>query len=65
MSRPERHRGQGVAGLSELARLLSQRDWAVLTAVADHRFCTTRQVELCSFTPTPRLLLLPAAAAGC
>jgi len=49
MSRPERHRGQGVAGLSELAWLLSQRDWAVLTAVADHRFCTTRQVELLLF----------------
>jgi hypothetical protein len=45
MSRPERRRGRGAAGLSELAGLLSQRDQAVLQAIAEHRFFTTKQVE--------------------
>lgn len=45
MSRPERRRGRGAAGLSELAGLLSERDQAVLEAIAEHRFCTTKQVE--------------------
>ena len=33
MSRPERRRGRGAAGLSELARLLSERDLAVLDLI--------------------------------
>ena len=45
MSRPERRRGRGAAGLSELAGLLSERDQAVLEAIAEHRFFTTKQVE--------------------
>ena len=45
MSRPERRRGRGAAGLSELAGLLSERDHVVLQAIAEHRFFTTRQVE--------------------
>lgn len=49
MSRPERRRGRGAAGLIDLAGLLSHRDWAVLAAVAEHRFFTTRQVELLLF----------------
>jgi len=49
MSRPERRRGRGAAGLSELARLLSERDLAVLDALADHRFLTTRQLQAFSF----------------
>jgi hypothetical protein len=49
MSHPERRRGQGAAGLSELARLLSERDLTVLDAVADHRFLTTRQLQAFCF----------------
>jgi hypothetical protein len=45
MSRPERRRGPGAAGLTELAGLLSERDQAVLEAIAEHRFFTTKQVE--------------------
>lgn len=53
MSRPERRRGRGAAGLSELARLLSERDLAVLDLVSQHRFLTTRQVHGFHFrTPT-------------
>lgn len=42
---PERRRGPGVPGLNELSRLLSDRDLAVLTAVARHRFLTSRHVQ--------------------
>lgn len=53
MSRPERRRGRGAAGLSELARLLSERDLAVLNLIYQHRFLTTRQVQGFHFnTPT-------------
>lgn len=53
MSRPERRRGRGAAGLSELARLLSERDHAVLDLIYQHRFLTTRQVQGFHFqTPT-------------
>jgi hypothetical protein len=45
MSRPERGRGPGVNGLTELSRLLSERDWAILDVVAAHRFLTTAHVE--------------------
>jgi len=45
MSRPERRRGPGAASLGDLARLLSDRDLAVLQAIAEHRFLTTRQIE--------------------
>jgi Replication-relaxation len=45
MSRPERRRGRGAAGLTELAGLLSERDQAVLQGIAEHRYFTTRQVE--------------------
>lgn len=44
MSRPERRRGRGAVGLSELARLLSERDMTVLDLLANHRFLTTTQV---------------------
>ncbi len=50
MSRPERRRGRGAAGLGELAGLLSERDQAVLEAIAEHRFFTTRQVERLLFS---------------
>ncbi len=50
MSRPERRRGPGAGGVSELARRLSERDLAVLESVAEHRFCTTRQIEQLLFT---------------
>lgn len=50
MSRPERRRGRGAAGLTELAGLLSERDQAVLQAIAEHRFFTTRQVERLLFS---------------
>lgn len=49
MSRPERRRGRGAAGLSELARLLSDRDLAVLDLIAQHRFLTTKQVHAFCF----------------
>jgi hypothetical protein len=49
MSRPERRRGRGAAGLSELARLLSDRDLAVLDLIAEHRFLTTSQVHAFCF----------------
>jgi Replication-relaxation len=49
MSRPERRRGRGAAGLSELARLLSERDLAVLDLIAQHRFLTTKQVHAYCF----------------
>jgi hypothetical protein len=49
MSRPERRRGRGAAGLSELARLLSERDLAVLDLISQHRFLTTRQVQTYCF----------------
>src|SRR5690242_14025129 len=49
MSRPERRRGRGAAGLSELARLLSDRDLAVLDLIAPHRFLTTKQVHAFCF----------------
>jgi Replication-relaxation len=49
MSRPERRRGRGVAGLSELVRLLSDRDLAVLDLLAHHRFLTTRQIQAFCF----------------
>jgi hypothetical protein len=45
-SRPERRRrGPGARGLSELNRLLSDRDFSVLELVTTHRFLTTRHVE--------------------
>jgi len=50
MSRPERRRGRGAAGLTELAGLLSERDQAVLQAIAVHRYFTTRQVERLLFS---------------
>ncbi len=50
MSRPERRRGRGAAGLTELAGLLSQRDQAVLQAIAEHRYFTTKQVEQLLFS---------------
>jgi hypothetical protein len=49
MSRPERRRGLGAAGLGELRRLLSERDLAVLEVVGKHRFLTSRHVELFCF----------------
>lgn len=49
MSHPERRRGQGAAGLSELTRLLSERDLAVLDLIAQHRFLTTKQVHAYCF----------------
>src|SRR3954447_9872222 len=42
---PERRRGPGAAGLSELTDRLSARDQAVLEAIGNHRFLTTRQVQ--------------------
>lgn len=50
MSRPERGRGPGLVGLTELNRLLSDRDWLVLDLLADHRFLTTRHIEQFIFT---------------
>lgn len=47
--RPERRRGLGVAGLVGLNELLSERDVAVLEAVAAHRFLTTQHIELLLF----------------
>jgi len=36
-------------GLDELARRLSERDWAVLQLVGSHRFLTTRQLQAFAF----------------
>jgi len=36
-------------GLDELARRLSERDWAVLELVGSHRFLTTRQLHVFAF----------------
>jgi hypothetical protein len=45
-SRPERRRrGPGARGLSELSRLVSDRDVSVLELVTTHRFLTTRHIE--------------------
>ena len=46
---PERSRGPGAAGLSELTNRLSGRDLAVLEAIAHHRYLTTRQVQTFTF----------------
>lgn len=50
MSRPERRRGPGLVGLTELSRMVSQRDWIVLDLLADHRFLTTHHIEQFIFT---------------
>jgi len=45
MSHPERSRGPGLSGLTDLSRSLSERDALVLDLVATHRFMTTRHLE--------------------
>jgi hypothetical protein len=45
MSHPERSRGPGLSGLTDLGRSLSERDGLVLDLVAAHRFMTTRHLE--------------------
>jgi hypothetical protein len=40
----------GRHGLAALRRSLSERDWAMLRSVAEHRFLTTKQLERLHFT---------------
>lgn len=40
----------GRHGLAALREGLSERDWAILHSVADHRFLTTKQIEQLRFT---------------
>jgi hypothetical protein len=46
---PERRRGPGAAGLGELTERLAKRDQAVLEAIGNHRFLTTKQVQSLCF----------------
>jgi hypothetical protein len=53
-SRPTESRSQserlGRHGLAALQQELSERDWAILRSIAEHRFLTTKQVEQLHFT---------------
>lgn len=57
-----RTRGRGTAGMSELNRLLSERDKQILQALGRHRFLTTDQIERFFFTDHATVL---AGARAC